>query len=172
MSRPPRTLLLGLLLAAATVTATVTAQIDDAELEARFQAGLAAADSGDYAAALDAWLPLAEAGYDTAAFNVGLLYRNGWGTKVDPGEALIWFWAAASQGNRDAQFNLGTMYSRGEGLSEPSPVEAWAWFSMAAEQGHPEASRARDAVASGLSVDELAQAHQLANVLSRRYLQR
>ena len=62
------------------------------------------------------------------------------------------------------------MYSRGEGLSEPSPVEAWAWFSLAAEQGHEEAAHSRDAVGSGLTVDELAQAHRLALVLSRRYL--
>ena len=159
------------LLVAALMAATVPVVFAADDQAERFEAGLAAADSGDYKSALAQWLPLAEEGYETAAYNVAILYRNGWGTEVNPGEALFWFWAAASQGNPDAQFNLATMYERGEGLSEPSPVEAWAWFSLAAQQGHAEAARARQAVGSGLDIDQITEAHRLALVLSRRYMQ-
>ena len=42
--------------------------------------------------------------------------------------------AAAEQGDATAQFNLGYMYSTGEGVPE-NDVEAVRWFQMAAEQG-------------------------------------
>ncbi len=47
--------------------------------EAYFRAGVEAVERGDYAAALAAWLPLAEAGDGEAQLNVGLLYEQGLG---------------------------------------------------------------------------------------------
>lgn len=41
----------------------------------------------------------------------------------------------AEQGDVDAQFRLGTMYARGEGVSEDD-AESLRWYRMAAEQGH------------------------------------
>ena len=42
-----------------------------------FQKGFAAAQAGDFATALQEWTPLAEAGYDVAQYNLGLVYEYG-----------------------------------------------------------------------------------------------
>jgi TPR repeat protein len=135
---------------------------------ADFEAGLAAADRGDYAEALRQWLPLAEQGYPSAQYNVALLYRNGWGTARDLGEAIMWYWAAAAQGDLNAQFDLGGMYARGEGMP-PTPVEAWAWLEVAARAGHPGAAAERDRVHATLDAEGREQARLLAGVLWERY---
>ena len=44
-----------------------------------YQKGLAAAQAGDFATALQEWTPLAEAGYDVAQYNLGLVYEYGSG---------------------------------------------------------------------------------------------
>jgi len=135
---------------------------------ADFEAGLAAADRGDYAEALRQWLPLAEQGYPTAQFNVALLYRNGWGTAQDLGEAIMWYWAAAAQGEAGAQFDLAGMYAGGEGMPA-TPVEAYAWYDVAARGGHPDAAAAREGVAANLDAQGLEQARLLAGVLWEKY---
>lgn len=45
------------------------------------------------------------------------------------------FQKAAEQGNREAQFNIGSMYAEGIGV-EKNWTEAAAWFAKAAAQGH------------------------------------
>ena len=45
---------------------------------------------------------------------------------------------AAEAGDRLAQFNLGTLYSRGEGVTK-SIDKAVYWYRKAAEQGYPKA---------------------------------
>ena len=49
-------------------------------------------------------------------------------------EAVKWFRLAAEQGSVIAQFNLGSMYSNGQGVPQDY-TEALKWFSIAAEQG-------------------------------------
>ena len=48
------------------------------------------------------------------------------------------FHKAAEQGNREAQFNIGSMYAEGIGV-EKNWTEAAAWFTKAAAQGHAKA---------------------------------
>jgi hypothetical protein len=136
-------------------TAAVLMVVGVSVAAADFDAGLEAADRGDYAQAMRNWLPLAKQGYPTAQFNVALLYQNGWGVARDPGEA-------------GAQFNLAGMYAAGDGMP-PTPVEAYAWYDVATKGGHPEAAAARDAVASGLDDERRAQARALAGVLWDKY---
>ena len=52
--------------------------------------------------------------------------------------AYILFGAAAEEGHPEAQFGLGLMYARGEGVSQNDGA-AVRWFRQAAEQGHAEA---------------------------------
>ena len=47
---------------------------------------------------------------------------------------------AAEQGDADAQYNLGTMYATGQGLSQNN-AEAARWYRLAAEQGDANAQR-------------------------------
>ena len=63
-------------------------------------------------------LPLAEAGYDVAQFNLGVMYDNGQGVLQDYKEAVKWYRLAAEQGYADAQYNLGVMYDNGEGVPQ------------------------------------------------------
>jgi uncharacterized protein len=101
-----------------------------------FEDGVAAYEKGDYATALQAWLPLATAGDALAQIRVAALYADGRGVTRDYAEAAKWFRKAADQGNARAQFNLGTMFSHGQGVPQ-SHVEAVKWYRVAADQGHP-----------------------------------
>ena len=99
-----------------------------------FAAGLAAAQRGDFATALQEWQPLAEAGNATAQYNLGVMHANGEGVLQDDGEAARWYRLAAEQGNAAAQLNLGFMYEAGKGVPRDG-LEAIRWYRMAAEQG-------------------------------------
>ena len=103
-----------------------------------FQAGLTAAQAGDYATALENWLPLAEQGYAGARYNLGLIYANGYGVPQDYAEAVRWYRLAAEQGHARAQNDLGSMYVNGEGVLQDY-AEAEYWSRLAAEQGHAQA---------------------------------
>ena len=49
-------------------------------------------------------------------------------------EAAKWYRAAADRGNAEAQFCLGRLYARGDGVPQEFG-EAAKWFEKAAEQG-------------------------------------
>ena len=83
---------------------------------ADFQAGLEAAQRGDYATTLLEWRPLAELGVAHAQYNLGYMYDNGQGAPADDAEALKWFRLAAEQGVAQAQFYLGLVYATGKGV--------------------------------------------------------
>ena len=103
----------------------------------------------------------AEQGEARAQFHLGVMYEKGEGVLKDNVQAVYWFTKAAEQGgDRDyesrwytaclgecqsveqgyakAQFHLGVMYEKGEGVSEDD-VQAVYWYKKAAEQGHTEA---------------------------------
>jgi hypothetical protein len=102
---------------------------------ADFATGVAAYDRGDYAAAYEAWLPLAGGGDPAAQRNIGHLYRFGFGVAQDFALAVNWYRQAAEAGLAGAQANLAVMYLRGQGVAE-APEQAAYWFQLAAVQGH------------------------------------
>jgi len=102
---------------------------------ADYEAGLAAARAGDYAAALREWRPLAESGNRDAQFNLGLAYENGLGVAADAEQAERWYRRAADQEDRQAQAYLAEMYAKGLGVARDD-VEALRWYRRAAEHGH------------------------------------
>ena len=93
---------------------------------------------GDFKAAFDEWLPLAELGDAEAQYNLGVLYDEGASVDQDLGKAAGWYRKAAEQGFMDAQANLGMMYYRGEGVARDG-IEAARWFQLAADRGDTEA---------------------------------
>ena len=95
--------------------------------------GQAAFERGDIAAALEAWVPLAEAGDARAQAALGSLYIHGQGVAVDYAQALRWTRSAAEQGDVTGQFNMGTIYAGGLGV-ERDYGQAAEWFARAAEQ--------------------------------------
>ena len=106
-----------------------------------FDAGLAAAQTGDYATALQEWRPLAEQGNARAQSGLGFLYKKGLGVPQDYAEAVRWYRLAAEQGNAYAQFSLGFIYDFVNGVTQDY-AEAVRWYRLAAEQGNARAQLA------------------------------
>ncbi|WP_085907882.1 peptidoglycan-binding domain-containing protein [Kiloniella majae] len=69
------------------------------------------------------------------------------------------FSEVAMTGNRDAQFMLGYVYSKGYGTTQDY-VQAHKWFNIAASQGDREARRARDKLTPFMSAQQISQAQE------------
>lgn len=103
----------------------------------KWQAASEAMKRNDYATALKLFRSLAEQGYPDAQFQLGFLYRTGWGVPKEYSEAFRWFERAADQGHVYARSNLGFMYRDGEGVQQDF-VQAHKWFKLAsASPGEP-----------------------------------
>ena len=70
-----------------------------------YNKGLAAAQSGDYATALQELRPLAEQGHASAQHHLGTMYANGYGVTQDYVYAHMWYNIAASLGSANASKN-------------------------------------------------------------------
>jgi TPR repeat protein len=99
-----------------------------------FDKGLRAYKSGDYAAALKEWSPLAKQGDKTSQYNLGIMFYKGHGVVRDFKEALYWFHKAADQDDATARFWLGLMHHNGEGVPQ-NLFRAIRWYELAAAQG-------------------------------------
>ena len=104
---------------------------------ADFHDGMSAYEEGDYGAALDAWLPLAEGGDLAAMYNVGVLYDHGLGVAENKEAAIRWYREPAEAGNVSAQFSLASIYDYGDGVEEDN-AEAVRWYRLAALQADEE----------------------------------
>ena len=67
----------------------------------------------------------------------------------------------AEAGDPDAQFVMGRMFARGEGVLQDY-VEAHKWYNLAASRGQRLAAASRDAVAAQMTPEQMAQAQELA----------
>jgi len=128
---------------------------------ADFRAGLDAYERGDYDTALAEFRPLAEQGYASAQYNLGVMYDNGLGVPQDYREAAKWYRFAAEQGKVKAQSNLASMYHFGQGVLKDD-VLAHMWADLAASQGGGDAVKIRDAVATSMTPQQIAVAQRLA----------
>ncbi len=70
---------------------------------------------------------------------------------------------AADQGNAIAQYYLGVMYSKGQGVRQDY-VKAHMWYNLAALKGQSGASTERDNVAGLMSPSQITKAKRLARV--------
>ena len=82
-------------------------------------------------------LPLAQADDRQAQARLGRVEEQ----LGDPAAAADWFQRAAEQGDAYAQYRLGRLYLRGEGVPR-DPTKAREWFSTAAEGGSSAAAQA------------------------------
>ena len=106
-----------------------------------FVKGSTAYQSGDFATALQEWIPLAQQGDANAQFYVGWMYYNGEGVPKDAKTGGKWITLAAEQGDATYQSFLGEMYIRGQGVLKDDKT-AMKWFTLAAEQGDADAQYA------------------------------
>ena len=103
-----------------------------------FDVGLRAYESGDHAAALKQFEPLAEKGDAAAQHVLGMMYDSGQGMPQDHEQAMRLYRLAAEQGHASAQFDLGVNYRIGRAVKQDYS-EAVRWYRRAAEQGHASA---------------------------------
>ena len=73
---------------------------------------------------------------------------------ADYAKALKLLEPLAEKGDIDAQYTLGMIYSKGDGVEQDN-VKAYMWFSLAARKGDKDAAADRDQVGSGMSPDKL-----------------
>ncbi len=128
---------------------------------ADFQAGIEAADRGDYLTALKDFQLSSERGVVSARYNLGVMYQLGLGVPQNYQEAARWYQKAAEQGDSQSQFNLGTMYDEGQGVPKDY-VLAHMWMNLAAAKGVKEAVKGRDLLEKLMTPAQLAEAQRLA----------
>mgnify|MGYP001200237742 CR=1 FL=1 len=78
------------------------------------------------------------------------------------------FYAAAVNGNETAQFNLGVMYYRGEGV-EKDLSAAFAWIELSTQRGNKENLSGQEVLVIQMSPDELLAGHLLAAELAGEF---
>lgn len=105
-----------------------------APARADVKTGVDAWAQGDYARAVAAWRPLAEAGDPDAEFNLGQAYKLGRGVPADTAAALDWFRKAAIQGHNRAEDNYALLL-----FQQGRRQEAMPYLGRAADRGEPRA---------------------------------
>jgi TPR repeat protein len=95
--------------------------------------------SGDFAEAYCIMRPIAESGNADAQYNIGWMYVNGYGLRVNDSLALEWWQKASSQGHSDASFSIAMLYSMGEGKVAKDSNKAIDYYLLALEEGHEDA---------------------------------
>ena len=121
---------------------------------ADMQAGLQAAEQGDYATAYYEWKPLADEGDPDALFNIGRLYEDGLFVRQDLARAIDFYARAAERNHQIALFQLGTLAEAGTGM-EQDYVQAAKYYEASAAAGWPQAMvNLGRLYAEGLGVEE------------------
>ena len=78
------------------------------------------------------------------------------------------FQEAAFWADKLAQFNLGVIHYRGDGIEPDHPL-AWAWFALSAERGYPHMVEMRDALWVQLTDSGQQRAQRLFEELEQEY---
>ncbi len=92
---------------------------------------------------------------DIADIHQGLTaYEGG-----DFATALRKFQPLADAGDADAQFGLGLMCAKSEGVPQ-NDIQAHLWANLAADKGHEGAAKLRDIAAKAMSTVNVAEAQQ------------
>jgi TPR repeat protein len=136
-------------------------------IPAQAQRGDVAYRTGDYPRAVKSFGPAAERGNARAQAYLGFMYQYGRGVPQNYGLAQYWYRRAAEQGNATGQKLLGLLLDKGLG-TETNHVGAHVWLNLAAARTkgaeHEDNIRLRDAVASKMSLGQLADAQYLASM--------
>jgi TPR repeat protein len=108
-----------------------TAKVD---VEAELARARAAAESGEYARALEIWGPLAHSGVARAQNNIGACFAEGLGVDRDGALARKWLELSAAAGDPVGQRNLASLLFKGELVESDIPAAA-DLYRKAAEAG-------------------------------------
>ena len=86
--------------------------------EEQLKKAFEAIDKGNYATALEIFMPLAKHGDPQAQYNLGFLYRIGQGVKQDYHKAYHWYSLSAEQAYPQAQYKVGLMHYKGQAVTK------------------------------------------------------
>jgi TPR repeat protein len=100
---------------------------------AGFRDGVTAFKLGNYERAYQEWLPLAEGGDPSAAFNLGFMYEHGYGVPINYDNALRWYKRATSSRLGAAEYRIGMIYEYGIGVAS-NLMEAKMWYEEGARK--------------------------------------
>ena len=128
-----------------------------------YDAGLKAAQAGDFQTALKEWKPLADQGDADAQHNLGIMYASGRGVPEDDAEAARWYRLAADQGLAGAQHRLGLMYANGEGVLQDN-VTAHMWFNIAGANGDEDGRDNREFIERKMTPADISEAQKRARI--------
>lgn len=103
--------------------------------QADVQSGVVKYEAGNFAGAIQDWLPLASENDPNALFNLGQVYRLGRGVSKDMPTARNYYERAARLGHVSAQGNLGTLYFFAEDGALKDQEKAVSWWQEAATNG-------------------------------------
>jgi TPR repeat protein len=153
----------------ATICLTLAVLLESAGVSwsANLQKGLDAAKRGDFTTALKEWKPLAEKGNINAQFNLGEMYRRGYGVSLDYQTAIKWHKLAAEQIFALSQSNLGFMYANGQGVSQDL-IYAHMWGNLGALNGNKNGAKVRGIVAKRMTPPQIEKAQKLARECVRK----
>ena len=135
-----------------------------------YDAGLKAAQAGDFQTALKEWPPIR--GTPDAQYNLGWMYANGEGVPEDDAEADALVPAGRRSGGRrrpaqpprpaDVQHNLGVMYN-GEGVLQDN-VTAHMWFNIAGANGAEDGRDNREIIERKMTPADISEAQKRARI--------
>ena len=119
---------------------TTVKVISETELTDLYQKGLSARNTGNLAAAEEAFRQASDGGHAEAKYELGLLLKIGRKPIVqDLPQAQQLFLEAAGEGSLPAQYEVAQMFAQGIGIGADC-TQARSWARKAAEAGSPEAA--------------------------------
>lgn len=123
---------------------------------------------GDAETALRFWIPLAERGDKCAQSSLGDLYSTGgYNVQQDYKKAVGWYRKSAAEGFYVAQYKLGMMYERGQGVPRDIAL-SHMWMLIAASQEYPGAVRKVIFNNKNMSPTDIAKAKELAREFEKK----
>jgi uncharacterized caspase-like protein len=121
-------------------TSSTVKVVSETELTDLYQKGLSARNTGDLAAAAEAFRQASDGGHAEAKYELGLLLKIGRKPIVqDLPQAQQLFLEAAGEGSLPAQYEVAQMFAQGIGI-DADCTQARSWARKAAEAGSPEAA--------------------------------
>ncbi len=127
--------------------------------------GTSANFKGDYVRAVRELTAAASRGNARAQGKLGFMYENGFGVPQNYAAAADLYQSAAAQGDAFAQSRLGLSYDKGHGVQQ-NVILSYKWLDLAAAKAARRERdfylRLRDAVASKMTSDQIAEGQRLA----------